>query len=118
MYLHPLEVAGEVKPETVEIAIDAIEKAARKSGGMFVLKSVRMPYKVYGELTEDEIRNFYSKHENDIRALVSNYFETMLWKQKVDADMYTKIQTMRQNRWRSSKLYFCFFYFSVKIVQF
>ena len=28
------------------------------------------------------------------------------------------LTSMRQNQWKSSKLYFCFFYFSVKLAQF
>ena len=94
LYLHPMEVAGEVKPETIKIARAALETASRESGGMFRLESVSTPYKVY-ELTEDELRHFYSKHENDIRALVENYFSTMLWKQKVDADMLDLYESFR-----------------------
>ena len=94
LYLHPMEVAGEVKPETVEIARAALETAARESGEMFCLESVSTPYKVY-ELSEDELRHFYSKHENDIRALVENYFSTMLWKMNVDKDLFDLYKSFR-----------------------
>ena len=50
-----------------------------------------MRIKVY-ELSEDDLHNFYSKHESDIRSLVSNY---MLWKQKVDADMFDLYKSFR-----------------------
>lgn len=91
LYLHPMEVAGEVKVETVKVAEAAFAEAAHKSNGMFRLKGTRAPYKVY-ELSEDDLHNFYSKHESDIRSLVSNYFET---KQKVDADMFDLYKSFR-----------------------
>lgn len=94
LYLHPMEVAGEVKVETVKVAEAAFAEAAHKSNGMFRLGGIRAPYKVY-ELSEDDLHNFYSKHESDIRALVSNYFETMLWKQEVDADMFDLYKSFR-----------------------
>ena len=94
LYLHPMEVAGEVKAETVKVAEAAFAEAAHKSNGMFRLEGIRAPYKVY-ELSEDDLHNFYSKHESDIRELVSNYFETMLWKQKVDADMFDLYKSFR-----------------------
>ena len=94
LYLHPMEVAGEVKVETVKVAEAAFAETAHKSNGMFRLEGIRAPYKVY-ELSEDDLHNFYSKHESDIRSLVSNYFETMLWKQKVDADMLDLYESFR-----------------------
>lgn len=94
LYLHPMEVAGEVKVETVKVAEAAFVEAAHKSDGLFRLEGIRASYKVY-ELSEDDLHNFYSKHESDIRSLVSNYFKTMLWKQEVDADMFDLYKSFR-----------------------
>lgn len=94
LYLHPMEVAGELKPKTVAVARAALEKAACESSGMFSIESVQTPYKVY-ELTLEDLQKFYDKHESEIRALVKNYFSTMLWKQKVNENMFDLYKSFR-----------------------